>query len=215
MNDAVICFTRVPKAGKTKTRLMGYLTGEQCAQLHWAFLRDLSDIYARMNADLFVAHTTDTDWELLKPLFPEAQFFVQEGEGLGQRMHHALSKVLSMGYDRCILTGSDLPLLTDTHLRSGFYGLVQADIVLGPTTDGGYYLVGAKEPCPFLFENQTYGCASVFDNAVAAAKAASKTVYTAASCDDVDTPEDLQQLLRVLNSASYTAAYLRKLGETI
>lgn len=215
MKRAVICFTRVPRPGKTKTRLMGRLTAEACAGLHWAFLRDLNEIYARMDADLFVAHTEDPEWELLKPVFPRAQFFPQEGGGLGQKMDHALSKVLALGYDRCILTGADLPLMTKAHLDSGFEGLERADITLGPTSDGGYYLVGVKEPSPFLFENQTYGCGSVFDNTAAAARAAGKAVHTAACCDDVDTPEDLQRLLRALDPASHTAACLRALGETI
>ena len=51
MKKAVICFTRVPRAGLTKTRLMGLLSGEQCAQLHWAFLRDLSVVYENLDVD--------------------------------------------------------------------------------------------------------------------------------------------------------------------
>lgn len=215
MKKAVICFTRVPRPGKTKTRLMGYLSGEQCARLHWAFLRDLSLLYTRLDADVFVAHTPDPDWELLKPLFPRARLFPQEGDGLGSKMNHALNTVLALGYDRCVLTGSDLPVMSGRHLQSGFDGLEEADITLGPTSDGGYYLVGIKEPSPFLFENQTYGSGSVFDNAVLAALAANKTVYTALCCDDVDTPEDLRKLCRRLDPASHTAAYLRTLGELI
>ena len=215
MKQAVICFTRVPQPGKTKTRLMGRLNGEQCANLHWAFLKDLGEIYIRLDADLFVAHTPDPDWERLKPIFPHARFFPQEGHGLGEKMNHALQTVLALGYDRCILTGSDLPLMTKAHLDSGFDGLKSADITLGATSDGGYYLVGVKEPSPFLFENQTYGCGSVFDNTVAAAHAAGKTVHPAICCDDVDTPEDLEKLLWVLDPTSHTAAYLRELGESI
>ena len=113
--DAIICFTRVPKAGQTKTRLMPCLTGEQCAELHWAFLRDLGKIYDSMKADLLVAHTQDPDWEQLKAVFPAARFFPQEGKDLGEKMNHALNLVLSMGYEKCILTGSDLPLMTKAH----------------------------------------------------------------------------------------------------
>ena len=211
MKKAVICFTRVPKPGKTKTRLMGLLTGEQCAQLHWCFLRDLSGIYEKLDADLFVAHTPDPDWEDLKKVFPRAVFFPQEGEELGEKMDRALNHVLKLGYDTVVLTGSDLPLMTARHLQSGFGALEQADIALGPTSDGGYYLVGVKKPSPFLFENQTYGCGSVYDNTTAAVKAAGKTLCPALGCDDVDTPEDLKKLIP--DPASHTAAYLRELGE--
>ena len=211
MKQAVICFTRVPRPGQTKTRLMPCLSGEQCAQLHWAFLRDLSNIYASQDADLLVAHTPDPDWESLKTVFPAARFFPQEGTDLGAKMNHALNLALSMGYEKCILTGSDLPLMTREHLMSGFDALNQADVTLGPTSDGGYYLVGVKEESPFLFEKQTYSCGNVFKNTFAAAEAAGKTCCPALSCDDVDTPEDLRILCMALDPHSHTAAFLRTL----
>lgn len=213
MKNAVICFTRVPKAGKTKTRLMPFFTGEQCADLHWAFLRDLAEIYRHLDADLFVAHTDDPDWESLKPIFPNVRFFPQVGEGLGEKMNHALNTVLALGYEKVVLTGSDLPLMTADHLRSGFAAMEDADVALGPTADGGYYLVGVKKPSPFLFENQTYGFGSVFENTAAAAHAAGKSVGKALSCDDVDTPEDLQKLMQIISPESHTARYLATLGE--
>ena len=210
--DAIICFTRVPKPGQTKTRLMPYLTGEECARLHWAFLQDLGNIYASVDADLLVAYTPDPNWEMLKAIFPDAHFFPQEGNDLGKKMNHALNLALSMGYEKSILTGSDLPLMTKAHLLSGFEALEQADVTLGPTSDGGYYLVGVKEESPFLFEKQTYGYGNVFENTLAAAKAAGKTCCPALPCDDVDTPDDLKDLMNKLNPDSHTAAYLRSLG---
>lgn len=213
MKNAVICFTRVPKPGQTKTRLMPHLTGEKCAGLHWAFLRDLSNIYASLDADLLVAHTPDPDWAQLKAVFPTARFFPQEGADLGAKMNHALNLALSMGYEKCVLTGSDLPLMTAIHLKSGFDALDQADVTLGPTSDGGYYLVGVKEESPFLFENQTYGYGNVFENTLATVHAAGKSFCPALPCDDVDTPEDLQNLLKTLDPQSHTAVYLRSIGE--
>ena len=213
--DAIICFTRVPKPGQTKTRLMPYLTGEECAQLHWAFLQDLGKIYASLDADLLVVYTSDPNWEMLKAVFPDAQFFPQEGMDLGEKMNNALNQALSIGYKKCILTGSDLPLMTKAHLLSGLDALEQADVTLGPTSDGGYYLVGVKEKSPFLFEKQTYGYGNVFENTLAAAKAAMKTCRPALPCDDVDTPDDLKGLMSKLNPDSHTAAYLRSLGERL
>ena len=84
MKSAVICFTRVPKPGQTKTRLLGFLTPEQCARLHWAFLEDLAKVYHQVEADLFVSHTPDDAWEQLKAVFPGAvDFFSQTGADLG------------------------------------------------------------------------------------------------------------------------------------
>ena len=211
MKKAIICFTRVPRPGKTKTRLMGLLSGEQCAELHWAFLKDLNGVYETMDADLFVFHTPDPDWEMLKNVFPMAKgFHPQSGDGLGAKMNNALNKVLAMGYNAVVLTGSDLPAMTASHIKSGFHGLLHADVTLGPTSDGGYYLVGVKAPAPYLFENQTYGAGSVFLNACAAVAAAGKTFCQALPCDDVDTPEDLRALQ--LSPDAHTHHYLSMIG---
>ena len=129
-------------------------------------------------------------------------------------MNNALNAVLALGYDAVVLTGADLPAMGTAHLQNGFDGLRHADVTLGPTSDGGYYLVGVKAPAPYLFENQTYGAGSVFDNAVAAVLAAGKSFRPALACDDVDTPEDLQKLIQHLDPDSHTAACLRSFGVT-
>ena len=158
MKKAMICFTRVPKPGVTKTRLLPILTGDQCARLHTAFLRDLATVYEGVEADLFVAYTADPDWEMLKDIFPAAcGFFPQAGADLGEKMYHAIEYVLNLGYEAVVLTGADLPLMTASHLESGFGALRQADVTFGPTSDGGYYLVGMKAPHKAVFEKQSYG----------------------------------------------------------
>ena len=211
MKKAVICFTRVPKPGITKTRLQGMLTPEQCTGLHWAFLRDLARVYGKIDAALFVCHTPDPDWAALKEIFPAAkEFYPQRGESLGEKMNNALNDCLARGYDAVVLTGADLPAMTAEHLASGFDALAGADAALGPTGDGGYYLVGVKAPAPYLFANQTYGAGNVFEKTLSAARAAGASVGTALPCDDVDTPEDLQALRLAPNS--HTAAFLHEIG---
>lgn len=210
MKKAVICFTRVPRPGITKTRLLPLLPPAHCAGLHWAFLSDLAVVYRSLDADLFVAHTLDPNWMELKTVFPTASgFFPQEGEGLGEKMDNALRHVLLLGYDAVVLTGADLPTMGAAHLNNGFTALETADIALGPTPDGGYYLIGCKAPCPALFTGQQYGGASVYENTLAAANAAGYTVGTALPCDDVDTPEDLRDL--AVSPDSHTGRYLARL----
>ena len=195
MKRAWICMTRIPEAGRTKTRLMPLLSGAECAALHTAFLCDLAVLSETVDADFFVTYTPGEGWEQLEEIFPTAKaLFPQEGEDLGARMHNAILRVLAMGYDACILTGSDLPDLTAAHLESGFAALGPADVTLGPTADGGYYLVGLKAPCPVIFEKQTYGISTVFDATCAAAEKAGCTVAKALPCDDVDTPDELRAL---------------------
>ena len=212
MKNALICFTRVPKPGVTKTRLLPILSGEQCAMLHTAFLRDLSSVYEQMDADLFVAYTNDPDWEMLKEIFPAARgFFPQSGADLGEKMYNALRFVLEAGYGKAVLTGADLPLMTGVHLESGFAALDGADIAIGPTSDGGYYLVGMKQPSRVIFENQSYGGSTVLENTLAAANAAGLSAALAMACDDVDTPEDLRNLMTRLSPESATCSLLQEL----
>ena len=112
MNRAVICFTRVPRPGVTKTRLQAVLSPEHCAGLHWAFLKDLAQVYQQLDAHLFIAYVSDPDWESLKQVFPHAGYLPQQGKDLGEKMYRAIRKVLNLGYSSVILTGTDLPLMT-------------------------------------------------------------------------------------------------------
>ena len=156
MKQAVICFTRVPKPGVTKTRLLPVLKPEQCAGLHWAFLKDLAGVYRGLNARLFVAYTPDPEWERLKEVFPDARYFPQEGADLGEKMFRAIKQVLEAGYESVVLTGSDLPRMGITHLQSGFSVLEEKDVVIGPTSDGGYYLIGMKREYDSILQIAPY-----------------------------------------------------------
>lgn len=212
MKRAVICFTRVPKPGVTKTRLLPILSGEACAGLHTAFLEDLAKVYRLLDADLFVAYTADPDWGILKAIFPFSKgFFPQEGDDLGEKMHRAICKVLQLGYGAVILTGADLPLLRQTHLEAGFSAMDGADIAVGPTSDGGYYLIGMKSPHEEVFRVSGYGGATALENTLAAGKRAGLKTALTLPCDDVDTPEDLRALPRQLSPDSATHQYLLQL----
>ena len=212
MKRAVICFTRVPKPGATKTRLLPVLKPRQCADLHWAFLKDLADTYRELDAHLFVAYTPDADWESLKTVFPHAGFYPQKGNDLGERMYRVIRKILELGYESAVLTGTDLPMMTAAHLESGFAVLEEKDIAIGPTSDGGYYLIGMKKPCREVFRVEGYGGASVFESTVTAAENAGLSVGLALTCDDVDTPGDLWDLTKTVRPGSHTEKFLKQEG---
>ena len=216
MDRAVICFTRAPVPGRTKTRLMPLLSGEACAELHAAFLRDVARVCRETGAAVYVAYTPVGGRGLLADIFPFARdLFLQEGADLGERRAAAMDRVLAMGHSPCVLIGSDLPLLTAAHLNEAFAALEGADATLGPTPDGGYYLVGLKRPCPSLFTGKRYGSGGVYGDAVAALEAAGRSFAPAPSCADVDTPEDLRALRHALAGAeSHTARCLRQLFPT-
>ena len=126
-------------------------------------------------------------------------------------MDAAMRRVLSLGFERVILTGTDLPMMGRKHLESGFYALDLSDVVLGPTPDGGYYLVGAKAPCTAVFEDQQYGGGNVYENTVKAAERAGLSLGQALPCGDVDTPEDLRRLVLQADPESHTGWFLAAL----
>ena len=212
MRRALICFTRPPVPGRTKTRLMPLLNGEACAALHTAFLRDIAGVCGQVDADLYAACAPEGDWRALEGIFPAAlDMFPQTGEGLGERMHAALARVLALEYESCVLIGSDLPELTADHLLAAFRALEGADVTLGPTADGGYYLVGLKRPCRAIFAGQTFGCASVYESTLTAIRAAGLTFCPGPLCPDVDVPEDLRRLRRTVRPDSHTGRLLNTL----
>ncbi|MBQ7895489.1 MAG: TIGR04282 family arsenosugar biosynthesis glycosyltransferase [Oscillospiraceae bacterium] len=213
MKKAIICFTSVPQAGKTKTRLNTFMSGEDSAALNSAFLRDISAVLEPYDADVFIAYTPEGDhWELRR-IFPYATaFFAQKGGDLGERMHNALQYVLDSGYEAAVLTGADLPLLRKENFDSAFEALEEHDVTYGPSGDGGYYLVGIKRPCPQLFGDLPYGKDVLYEAALNRVSELGLSFAPAMNCSDVDTAEDLHALVHALDSDSHTARLMDLLG---
>jgi rSAM/selenodomain-associated transferase 1 len=195
---AIILFTRLPIPGKTKTRLMPYLTPISCAELQWALLADLALVLTLVlqeaKWDLFVYYTPGGDsaeLKQLRQLLPSADFQPQRGEDLGERMHDAFVQIFLQGYDGCLLMGSDIPFITAADISAAWQALQEHDVVLGPSSDGGYWLAGIKAPFAALFYNQVYGTNTVIDQARVMCSAASKSLGYAPQKRDVDVIEDL------------------------
>lgn len=194
---ALIIFTRVPIPGRTKTRMEPQLSKANCARLHSCFLKDIGQECTKVQADLFVFYTPDHFQERLYPAFgPSAVYLPQKGEGLGARMYEAIRHVLSKGYSSCILCGTDIPELLAEDLEQAFSRLDACDVVLGPTEDGGYYLVGMKKPEKAVFQAVPYGNGSVLERTVEQAQRAGLSVALVKEQKDMDHFEDLEGLWR-------------------
>ncbi|MDR1509372.1 MAG: TIGR04282 family arsenosugar biosynthesis glycosyltransferase [Synergistaceae bacterium] len=167
LKEALILFTRLPLPGRTKTRLMPWLTPEQCAALHCAMLRDISETLRRVGGDVFIFYTPDGDFAeagLLR-ICGDAVYLPQKGADLGERMDQATREVLGRGYASCLLLGSDIPSVTEESLGIVSDMLLTHDAVLAPTEDGGYWMVGLKQPCSLIFTHRYYGSAGAFEAA--------------------------------------------------
>ncbi|MBB6445599.1 TIGR04282 family arsenosugar biosynthesis glycosyltransferase [Bacillus benzoevorans] len=192
--DALILMTRIPIAGKTKTRLMDLLTGDECAGLHMAFLKDLMTTFTELKGiDLFMTYTPKDSLSILEHVIPESiESFPQKGEDLGERMFNAINEVLQKGYKKVVLIGSDIPDLSASDIQTSFWLLDKHDIVLGPTYDGGYYLVGMKTAHERIFHiPKKWGGKSVLEATFDIGNEQNLTVGLGAKYRDIDTKEDL------------------------
>ena len=204
--NAYVIFTREPAPGKTKSRLMPYYDAEQCAELHRCFLRDIAHEMKRAEKrsafDIIVAYTGGEP-VFLKKLFGKKTIFIeQRGTDLGQKMENAITDVLEMGYEKAVLTGTDIPELRADAIEAAFDKLDNSDVALGPTADGGYYLIGMKEAHHEAFNARIYGVSSVFEETLSSIRDSGLSVSTVDKYQDIDTREDLADFReRVQNDA--------------
>ncbi len=141
--NALIIFLKYPKSGAIKTRLAATLGDDRACQLYLCFLADISAMTRQVNAQMVIVYSGPADASF--PDFPGVPCLRQRGNDIGERMHEALLDVFAQGFERCVLVGSDIPDLPAFMINDALEILRSVDIVLGPGTDGGYYLVGCKK----------------------------------------------------------------------
>ena len=153
--NSLIIFTRIPEAGKTKTRLQSKLSKEECANLHKCFLKDIYDIFVNLNdIDIIISHTEEGDLNILKNIFYKENLYIKQyGNNLNEKMYNAIKEVLSLKYDKCVLIGTDIPEINEDDIINAFNLLNNNDFVFGASYDGGYYLVGMKEANDIIFKS--------------------------------------------------------------
>ena len=198
----LLVFAKLPEPGAVKTRLTPPLTPAEAAALSEAFLRDGLDAYRALPAD--VRLYTDASPEAVPPaLVPDGiSLHAQRGDGLGARMLSAFVEAFVAGYERAVVLGADHPTLPLAFVERAFEELAEPlRVVLGPSDDGGFYLLGMNDLYPSLFEGMTYSHAAVFEQTLARAQAEA-AVSVLPPWYDVDTPGALRRLAADLRSDS-------------
>lgn len=224
--NALILMTRIPMAGKTKTRLMDIMSGDECAKLHMAFLKDLFNNFKELqnHIDLYLTYTPENSLDIIEEIIPSfIKNFPQKGEDLGSKMYNAINHVLSLGYERVILIGSDIPHIKNEDLLNGFDILEEKDIVLGPSYDGGYYLIGMKKPNESIFNiSKRWGGKSVLESTIDMANNQGLTIGLAPKYMDIDTKEDLFEFISLyenheeqisLNTIKFIKEWRMRIGQ--
>lgn len=192
----LVLFTKLARPGRVKTRLLGELTAEEAAQLHEVFVEDLLERLAEGHFDLRVAWALDADQELPADPRPGVRSLPQEGDGLGERLYHALSRA-GRDYAAVAALGSDHPQIPLAVVHDAFERLeAGAEAVLGPSEDGGYYLVavpGGRVPRR-IFEDVPWSTSEVLEITLKRCREAGVEAELLPRGWDVDRPEDLQRL---------------------
>lgn len=203
VRDRLILFTRYPEPGRTKTRLIPALGPEGAAELQ----RQMTEhtlAQARAIApgvDLEIRFSGGSPAQMQAWLGDDVTC-VPQGEGdLGDRLLRAVQDSFDQGIERVVVIGSDCPELDTARLEQAFAALEHQDIVLGPATDGGYYLIGLRRLEPSLFQGIAWGTDTVRHQTLQIAESLGLAIALLDQLSDVDYPEDLAVWERVNPSA--------------
>ncbi|MBK5213253.1 MAG: TIGR04282 family arsenosugar biosynthesis glycosyltransferase [Flavobacteriaceae bacterium] len=158
----LIIFTRNPELGKVKTRLAKTVGDESALKIYKFLLRHTVEITEKLNVDKYIFYSEnihkDDIWN--PDIFRKK---LQTGNELGERMENAFSELFAMGYEKVMIVGTDIYELAQKDIEAAFDMLQTNNFVIGPATDGGYYLLGMKELKPEIFKNKNWGTSSVLD----------------------------------------------------
>lgn len=186
-------FTRYPKPGSTKTRLIPELGPLGAANLHVKMLKHIisqSLIFSQQyNYQISVWYEGCSSQEIIKLLGPNIHFIHQASGDLGDRMLHTFRASTPS-----IIIGSDSPHITAQILNNAFFALHSHDLVIGPAFDGGYYLIGMNQPYPSLFKNINWGTETVLSETLKAANVLKLKYSLLKRLPDIDRPSDLVYL---------------------
>ena len=214
---ALIIMAKAARVGHVKTRLAATLSPDGVVDLYKCLIEDTLDLARSVATDAIAIVCPTSDVADLAAWLPAIEIVGQQGEGLAAGLVSAFRTFIGRGYRRVVALDGDSPQLAPDTLDSSFRLLDGADLVVGPTTDGGYYLVGSATEQVELFDRQRIGTGSAFDSLMASARGLGLRVALTETGYDVDEAEDLTRLARELrlfpHRAPRTAAWLARRPE--
>ncbi|SHG64172.1 TIGR04282 family arsenosugar biosynthesis glycosyltransferase [Winogradskyella jejuensis] len=189
MTNALIIFTRNPELGKCKTRLAKAIGDEEALKIYKHLLQHTANVAKKVDAERFVFYSENIQqndiWD--NGFFTKQ---LQEGNDLGERMENAFETLFSKKFKKIIIVGSDLLDLDTNIIKTAFEKLDKNDAVIGPSEDGGYYLLGMKSPNQNVFKNKKWGTETVLEQTKK--DFIGKSLYVLETLNDIDFLEDLK-----------------------
>jgi rSAM/selenodomain-associated transferase 1 len=206
--------TKAPRAGAVKTRLQPPLTAVEAAALNVCFLRDIAAAITEASSStdrpviargvgVFTPPGSEADYEEILPA--EFNLLLQRETDFGERLTFATEDLFRVGFESCCLINSDSPTVTAEAFRTAARSLHASDdrhLVLGPSDDGGYYLIGMKKLHRRVFESIDWSTDRVFEQTIQRAREIDLEVETLPTFFDVDDRATLRRLCEELFEAN-------------
>ena len=191
--NALVIFAKYPQAGKVKTRLASAIGPRKAARLYAAFLKNLWAAHGHQPYHLMVAFTPAHKKKQMKRLLGKQEgLYLQRGADLGERISFCFRELLQK-YNKISIIGADLPHLKADAIENAFRKLDDVDVVLGPSEDGGYYLIALKQ-WHEIFDNIAWGSSTVLKQQIRNIQQQGLKAAFLEKRYDIDTYEDLCRL---------------------
>jgi len=191
--DRLIVFVKAPRLGMVKTRI-AKTEGDESALMIYRVLVETVLNHLTSFPHVELRFTPDDAANEIERWRQPGWLLHPQGTGdLGARMERAFAQSFSAGARHVVIIGSDCPHATGNDVQAAFAALSQNDLVLGPATDGGYWLIGLSRPQPSLFTEMTWSTDTVLTATMAHARTAGLRVHLLRELADVDTAEDWHQ----------------------
>jgi uncharacterized protein len=217
-DSCLILFVKYPERGKVKSRLAVYLTDDLAAGLYENFVRDIITTLEKCSFSFRIYFYPPGKEEKIKKLWGENyQYAAQSGADLGERMKNAILAEFATGFKLVSLIGSDCPDLSPDIIEESFRARENhSGSVIGPSADGGYYLIGFRQDafCPDIFSGMKWSNSSVFEKTMNILQSKKCQPAVLPQWRDVDTKEDLDDLIKRSKGTSFadsnTMKFLRE-----
>ena len=211
---ALVIMAKAARPGHVKTRLAGSLPPDDIIDLYKCLIEDTVELARSVTTDALAIVCPSPDMADLSGWLSDVEVVAQQGSGLAAGLVSAFRIFIGRGYRHVVALDGDSPQISRQTLERGFRLLDSADVVVGPTTDGGYYLVGANASESRLFEQHRLGTGGALNSLIAAARTLKLELALTETAYDVDEPDDLVRLTRELarfpSRAPRTARWLTR-----
>ena len=189
----LLVFVKNPQKGRVKTRLAEAVGDDKAMQIYQKLLRYTRDILSSLKTDVQVWYS---QYIPLNDLWDQigAEKRTQQGSSLGERMQHAFERAYAEDYQRVVIIGSDCAELTTNTIRRAFEQLRQHNTVIGPSQDGGYYLLGMDQFVEEVFEDKAWSTNAVFGETVEQIEDLGLSCHRLPELNDVDTIDDWKEV---------------------